>query len=151
MKIAVVVHGRFHAFDLVRALLKRGNDVTLFTNYPRWAVARFGIPADRVRTFPLHGVLARAAERIRDWTGRSFESWTHPMFGRWASRQLRRESWDVIHAWTGVSEEIYRNPTFAGSLKLIMRGSAHIRNQAAILEDEQKRVPNPVVQPIQWM
>jgi UDP:flavonoid glycosyltransferase YjiC (YdhE family) len=31
LKIAIVVHGRFHAFDLARALLRRGHDVTLFT------------------------------------------------------------------------------------------------------------------------
>jgi glycosyltransferase involved in cell wall biosynthesis len=151
MKIAVVVHGRFHAFDLTRALLKRGNDVTVFTNYPRWTVTRFGIPPDRVRSFPLHGVLTRAMARISNWTGRSFESWTHPMFGRWAVRRLRGESWDVIHTWTGVSEEIYRSLASARSLKLVMRGSAHIRTQAAILAEEQKRVGIPVDHPGQWM
>jgi hypothetical protein len=30
-KIATVVHGRFQLFDLARALLRRGHDVTLFT------------------------------------------------------------------------------------------------------------------------
>lgn len=43
MKIAIVVHGRFDAFDLARALIARGHDVTLFTNYPGWAVEPFGI------------------------------------------------------------------------------------------------------------
>ena len=52
MKIAVVVHGRFFAFELARALLARGHDVTVFTNYPRWAAARFGLPPARVRAHP---------------------------------------------------------------------------------------------------
>jgi hypothetical protein len=32
-KIAIAVHGRFHAFDFARALIAQGHDVTLFTNY----------------------------------------------------------------------------------------------------------------------
>ncbi len=151
MKIAIVVHGRFHAFDLARALIQRGNDVTVFTNYPRWAVRRFGIPADRVRSFLLHGVLARIAGRLRDKTGWSFDAWTHPIFGRWARRQLRRESWDVIHAWTGIAEEIYSDPSVRVSRRLVMRGSAHIRDQAAILSKEQARVDCRIDQPSPWM
>ena len=89
MKIAIVVQGRFHAFDLVRALLRRGNKVTVFSNYPQWAVARFGIPASCVRSFSLHGVLTRIAERVREKTGLSFEASLHRMFSRWAARQLR--------------------------------------------------------------
>ena len=61
LKIAVVIHGRFHGFDLVRELLHRGHDVTLFTNYPIWAVERFGVLRDCVRNFWWHGVLTRAA------------------------------------------------------------------------------------------
>lgn len=37
MKIALVVHGRFHAFDFAREL-SRNHDVTIFTNYPKWAI-----------------------------------------------------------------------------------------------------------------
>jgi glycosyltransferase involved in cell wall biosynthesis len=151
MKIAVVVHGRFHAFDLVRALIMRGNDVTVFTNYPRWAVARFGITPNHVRSFPLHGVLSRIAERTRETTGWSFESWLHSMFGRWAARQLRRQSWEVIHAWTGVSEEIYQDASLAPTLRIVMRGSAHIRTQAEILATEQDRAGCQIDHPTQWM
>jgi len=118
MKIAIVVHGRFHAFDLVRALIKRGDDVTVFTNYPRWAVARFGVPAERVHSFTLHGLLSRLAGPIQEKTGWLLDRWTHPLFARWARRELRRDSWDVIHAWTGVSEEIYADPAFRNTLKL---------------------------------
>ena len=151
MKIAIVVHGRFHAFDLARALLKRGHEVTVFTNYPGWAAARFGIPANRVRSFTLHGVLTRAIGKAGSRTGRWLESWTHTMFGRWAARELRREPWDVINGWSGVSEEIFREPALAGSLKMLMRGSAHIRTQAAILAVEQGRAGVPIDQPSPWI
>ena len=38
MKIAIVVQGRFHAFDLANALLNRGHDVTVFTKGGRLVV-----------------------------------------------------------------------------------------------------------------
>jgi glycosyltransferase involved in cell wall biosynthesis len=151
MKIAIVVQGRFHAFDLVRALLARGNDVTVFSNYPRWAVTRFGIPGDRVRSFPLHGILARIAGRVRDKTGVSFEASLHKMFGRWAAGHLRREPWDVIHTWTGVAEEMDSDPALRGIVKFVMRGSAHIRTQADLLIEEERRTGCPVDQPSEWM
>jgi glycosyltransferase involved in cell wall biosynthesis len=151
MKIAIVVQGRFHAFDLVRGLIERGHDVTVFTNYPRWAVARFGLSPDCVRSFPFHGVLARVAGKVQDKSGVSFDAHTHPLFGRWALRQLRRESWDVVHAWSGICEEIYSDDCMNGSLKLVMRGSAHIRTQARILAEEQERCGSSIDQPSQWM
>jgi glycosyltransferase involved in cell wall biosynthesis len=151
MKIAIVVHGRFHAFDLTRALLHRGNDVTVFTNYPRRAVAKFGIPGRRVRSFVTHGVLTRAAGKLEPTVGQSLEPVLHPMFSRWALRQLRSEPWDVIHAWSGVAEEIYGDPLVDSSLRLIMRGSAHIRSQAEILNEEQERAGCPINQPSRWM
>ena len=151
MKFAVVVHGRFHAFDLVRALLKRGHQITVFTNYPKWAVKRFGLPLDCIRSFWIHGVLCRIAGRIREITGSSLDRWTHQMFGRWARHQLRRESWDVIHAWSGVAEEIYRDPAFNRTLKLVMRGSAHIREQDRILAEEEERIGRRIERPNRWM
>ena len=151
MRIAIVVQGRFHAFDLVRALLRRGVEVVVFTNYPAWAVSRFGVGPEHVRSFVLHGVLTRAAGWLSSKTGWSFESRLHPLFGRWAARALGHQHWDVIHAWTGVSEEIYANSRFRDSLKLVMRGSAHIRTQAQLLGDEQLRVGGPVDHPSPWM
>src|SRR5919106_5604767 len=105
MKIAIVVHGRFHAFDLARALLRRGHEVTLFTNYPKWAVERFGISRERVQGFWFHGVLSRLTWALHQKAHVPYpEAWLHSLFGRWAAARLRREPWDVIHCWSGVSE-----------------------------------------------
>jgi glycosyltransferase involved in cell wall biosynthesis len=149
MKIAIVVQGRFHAFDLGSALLRRGHDVALFTNYPKWTVRRFGFPAARVRSFWFHGALSRGAYR---WKSRSGpERWLNPMFGRWAARELSREHWDVIHGWSGVSEEIFTTPSSRASLNLLMRGSAHIRTQDSILKDEEERTAARLDRPDEWI
>ena len=92
MKIAIVVQGRFHAFDLARELLQLGHDVTLFTNYPRWAVERFDVPGKRVQSFWMHGVLSRASAKLPDRTclAGAREAFLHRLFGRWASSRLSR-------------------------------------------------------------
>lgn len=55
MKVAIVVQGRFFAFDLARELLKRAHEVALLTNYPAWAVEPFGVPRTAVRSLWIHG------------------------------------------------------------------------------------------------
>lgn len=147
MRIAIVVHGRFYAFDLARALMDRGHDVALLTNYPKWAVKRFGISPDRVRSFWLHGLLCRIIDKLHI----SLDFLLHPLFGAWAERQLRREAWDIIHPLTGVAEEILLSKPLANTVTVLGRGSAHIRTQATILREEQQRANCPIDQPGAWI
>lgn len=150
MKIAIVVQGRFHGFDLARALLGRGHDVTVLTNYPRWAAARFGLPQARVRGFVLHGAASRAASRVAHvWPAAYPESSLHRAFGRWAAAEIGGESWDVVHSWSGVSEELLETRPHA--LTLLMRGSSHIAAQDRLLEEEAARAGRAVERPSAWM
>jgi glycosyltransferase involved in cell wall biosynthesis len=152
MKIAIVVHGRFHAFDLARALLERGHDVTLFTNYPKWAVERFDFPRAHVRSFFVHGTLARATQTLNEkHIARYLEAKLHRMFGRWAAKEVQRERWDIVHPWSGVSEEILLSNKRTDGLILLMRGSAHIRTQASLVEEEERRTGVLQDRPSSWM
>ena len=152
MKIAIVVQGRFHAFDLAKALSARGHDVTVFTNYPLFATRRFGLPDAQVRSFPVHGVLSRAVDYV---PARPLKAWWEPvghrMFGRWAARELARERWDVIHCWSGVSEEILRSGSAGNALTLLMRGSSHVVTQRRLLDEESARASVPLDKPSDWM
>ena len=151
MKIAIVVQGRFHAFHLARALLDRGSDVTVLTNYPKWAVARFGLPGDKVRSYWPNGVLTRLVSRLDPGsTWRGGEVWLHTMFGRWAARQLASDRWDVVHPWSGVAEESLRSLKGTRTLCLLMRGSAHIRTQAELLKEEEERTGVRQDRPSLW-
>ena len=153
MKIALVVQGRFHAFDLARELLNRGHDVTLFTNYPRWAVARFDVPRDRARGFLTHGLLSRANQQLpRQALAGVREAGLHRLFGRWASAELAKECWDIVHVWSGVAEEALRTlRRRPGVTTLLMRGSAHIRAQDRLLREEEARTGTPQDRPSPWM
>jgi glycosyltransferase involved in cell wall biosynthesis len=152
LRIAIVVQGRFHAFDLAKSLIERGHDVTVFTNYPQWATARFGLPGQVVRSYVGHFVADRAVGAA-GWStlSRGWEPISHQAFGRWAAQQLAGESWDVIHCWSGVSEEILQSSVAQRTPTLLMRGSSHIVVQRRLLDDESTRVSSDLDRPSDWM
>jgi glycosyltransferase involved in cell wall biosynthesis len=152
VKIAIVVHGRFHAFDLAAAMIQRKHDITVLTNYPGWAMERFGLPRERVRSFWAHGALVRAVGRAprRLRLDTRLESALHTLFGRWARRQLLKERWDVIHTWSGISEELLGADLPGKPIRYVVRGSAHVRIQARLLLEEEKRSGVEQDRPTPW-
>jgi hypothetical protein len=125
MKIAIVAHGRFHAFDLAKALIRQGHKVTVFTNYPVWAARKFGLPGDAVRGFWLHGVLSRVLYRFSN-SGKRWDTarFLSPLFGRWVAAQVAKESFDVVHSFSGVAVELLTNRAVdrERTLHLVVRG-----------------------------
>ena len=151
-KIAIVVHGRFYAFDLARALLARGHDVRLFTNYPKWAVQRFGLPAECVRSHWVHGVTTRLLQGAQDKLHLPIsQPWLHTSFGRWAAREVAREDWDIVYCFSGVAEELFAALRDSTASRWLVRASSHIRTQAAILEQEERRAGVSINRPSEWM
>ncbi|MGA2590650.1 MAG: glycosyltransferase family 4 protein [Bryobacteraceae bacterium] len=151
MKIAIAVHGRFHAFDLARELSRR-NDVTVFTNYPKWAARRFGLAPAQVQSFWAHGIASRVAWWLHENLALPYpEAFLHRLFGRWAAAGIAREHWDVVHCFSGVSEEILRATSGRTELRMMVRGSAHIRTQARLLEEEQHRTGTRMDRPSRWI
>ena len=145
-----MVHGRFHAFDLARELLKQGHEVVLFTNYPKRVVAKFGIPREHVRSFLAHGLLSRAIGRL--FGGHAFEALLHQLFGRWAAWSIQREKqFDAIHGFTGITDEYLLLYAQKGTVRSLVRGSAHIAVQARLLAEEARRAGVPIDQPSEWM
>jgi glycosyltransferase involved in cell wall biosynthesis len=132
MKIAIVVHGRFYAFDLARELEKMGQDVTLFTNYPKFYAAHYGVSRKNVRSFLLHGILSRT---LKD------SDWLHRLFENWAEKELMKEDWDLVHIFSGVAEKSFSSlkDKKKKTIRTLARGSAHIRTQSEICLEEEKR------------
>jgi glycosyltransferase involved in cell wall biosynthesis len=152
LKIAVVVHGRFHAFDLTRELLRLGHDVVLFTNYPAFVAGRFGIPGERVRSCLSHGAGSRLLWRLfPGGLGGKLEQLTNLSFGRWAARRVMQQDWDVVIAWSGVAEEVFQALGKRRALKILQRGSAHIRIQQRLLLEEEGRAGCWLEKPSDWI
>ncbi len=145
MRIGIAVHGRFYAFELGSALRKRGHDVTVITNYPRWAVNRWD-PQLNAKSLVGHGVLTRLAGRLSDL---AFERQLHTHFGKRAARHFSKHDYDVIECWSGIGEESLLLPRSNGQIRLLVRASSHIRVQRDLLEQEMDRsgivttIPSP--------
>jgi glycosyltransferase involved in cell wall biosynthesis len=148
MKIAIVVPGRFHAFDQALALIKRGHQVRIFTTYPRWAARRFGLDPENVSScWPL-SILDRVIARIG--LQPKMEAFHLTSFGKWAAREVSRERWDIVHEFSGAGEEVIQT-TRGQTRHLLLRGSAHIRTQAELLRQEAERTGVSVAQPSPWI
>lgn len=150
LKIAIVVHGRFHAYDLAKALLAQGHEVTLFTNYPKWAVARFGIDKAYVCSFGLHGLVTKIAARLSQFHIPFPEASLHQWFGRWAARWLKKDEWDVVHCWSGISKELLQTKQ-PNCVYILLRGSSHIEVQTRLLQEEAERTGHSLDMPSPWM
>jgi glycosyltransferase involved in cell wall biosynthesis len=152
MRIAIVVHGRFHAFDLAREMIRLGQDVCVVTNYPKRVAARFGIAPNCVRNNLFHGVVSRVAYKIDSWTNRrSFEPLMHRWFSGWAARVVMDQTLDVIHGFSGVCEEFFKATEDKRTLRTLVRGSAHVDEQFTILADEEERSQTHIEKPSQWI
>ncbi|HBY61504.1 MAG TPA: glycosyltransferase [Solibacterales bacterium] len=152
MKLAIVVHGRFDGFDLARALIARGHAVTVFTNYPKWAARRFGLPDQSVRSFWLEGALSKGLHGLHQWKLLpNLDSKTHSLFGRWAAQALVKEQWNLVYAFSGVAEEVLNCLPAGACQRWVARGSAHIRTQDQLLADEGRRLGLPIERPTPWM
>lgn len=95
--------------------------------------------------------MSRAASKLHRGDVSRHEEWFHTLFGRWAATELAKEHWDVVHSWSGVSEEILHALAGKSTFKLLMRGSAHIVTQARLLEEEERRVGKPQDRPSRWV
>ncbi|BAQ66447.1 glycosyltransferase family 4 protein [Geminocystis sp. NIES-3709] len=139
LKIAIVVHGRFYAFDLARELIQQGHDITLFTNYPKNIVEKFGIPPQYVKTFLLHGILTRIFHKLTQVLPiDSFDFFFSPLFSRWATKIIIKENYDAIHCFSGIAEELFKAIPDT-TIKFLVRGSSHIKVQKQLLVEEEIR------------
>lgn len=154
-RVALVIHGRFHGFDLFHGLREQGASPHLFTNYPAWAVRKLGgIAPEHVTSCWRHGVALRMAERLparfnQEW----IEPWAHQWFGRWAERVVQPDAFDMIHSWSGISEELFTKLNQRGQrpLTTLLRGSAHIETQHEILQTEEQRCGVAIDRPSAWI
>jgi glycosyltransferase involved in cell wall biosynthesis len=153
LHIAIAVHGRFHAFDLARALAARSDvRVTLLTNYTAADCAKFGIDPASVRSCGWHRWLVRLCFRLLpqplpQW----LDAFVHESFGRWVCRELEKLQPDVIRIFSGVAEETLRSTKLFKSLRLLTRGSSHIVAQRQLLEDEARRAGVTLDKPSDYM
>lgn len=152
LKIDIVVHGRFHGIALARTLIELGHDVIVHTNYPGFAVEKFGLDRSHCRSFVRHAVMTRLCNRIERYVSKeALDRFLHQDFGLWAAKGVRRDA-DVIYGFSGVMEEVLNLPRVRSEqLRLVVRGSCHIQEQDRILEEEEIRAESRLDRASRWM
>lgn len=145
MKVAIAVHGRYHAFDLAAGLARQGCDVQVATTYPAFIARRWLPPDVALRTAPLLEVWRRLHGRFPALTLNP-EPRLQIAFAKFAARTLPDRA-DVFVGWSSACLEAI-GPVRARGMKLVIeRGSTHIEHQKEVLEREHARlglVPPPV-------
>jgi glycosyltransferase involved in cell wall biosynthesis len=140
LQVIQAVSGTFHHFDLARELDSLGYLKRIYSTFPWVRLQREGVPRERVRTFPWIQAPWMAARRY----------WATPqrmstelalanvrLFDAWVAAHL--EPCDVFIGISGSGLKAGRVAQSRGAKYVCDRGSAHIRYQAAILDEESAR------------
>src|SRR5262249_38720168 len=138
-------------FHLARELIARGHDVRVLTNYPGWAVERFGIPPSHAHSFISHALASRLHGQTLGRIGVNVGLPTlHRVFGMWAAQRVRDDA-DLIYAFSGVAEEpLIRFRSGQIPVVWLVRGSSHIRTQFDLLAAEEARAGVRLDKPTSW-
>ena len=129
MKVAVAVHGRFHAFELAGHLHREGLLAQLATTYPAFVARRFlpaGVP---LATAPWIEAIRRAHAALG--IGSAPDLFIARAFGRFSARHLPEA--DALVTWSGASVEAIAAAKRRGMFVALERGSTHIVSQTEIL------------------
>ena len=139
MKVTIIVGGRWHAFDLAKELYLKGYLYRLITNYPYFAIKKWGIPKEHVVSLPTTFFLVKAIYWLGGESLMMKCQWViHSWFARQASKYLQGSQ--LIHAWSSWAE-----PSLEWSIRnaipsILERSSAHILEQSSLLRSEYLRL-----------
>jgi glycosyltransferase involved in cell wall biosynthesis len=138
VKIAIAVHGRYHAFELARGLQLRGMLSQVATTYPRIVAGRFLPAATKVRSAGWLEAWRRAQAKFPALVP-SCDPGLHQAFGRFAKRTLPDDA-DILVGWSSATLEAIPAVRNKNMLVVLERGSTHILHQKEVLEAEYERL-----------
>lgn len=139
MRVAVSVHGRYHAFALATQLHRAGVLSQLATTYPAFIARRFLPEGVRLSTIAWLEVLRRLHGRFG---GPSPDLLIARRFGRFAASVLPGDA-DLLVGWSSASLEAARLAKGRGMKVVIERGSTHIVHQDRVLAEAHAKLDLP--------
>lgn len=136
--VTISALGRFHAYDLARELAQRGYLRALLTSQPRFQVAKWGVPREKITSLIRHEGTIRLAQRTG--LGRLIPHLDYLASERFDRAMARRlPSSDVVVAWSSKALHTLRKARSQGAMTVVERGSSHIATQRRLMEDELQR------------
>ncbi len=136
MKITILVGGRFHAFNLAEEIDKKGYLLQLITSYPKFYIKKnFKIDIKKIRTIIAKEIISRIP-----FINRILDDYISNYFERTASKILNFNETDILVGWSGFSLASFQKAQKHKVIKILERGSTHIKFQRDILLQEYNRL-----------
>ena len=130
MKVIVSTHGRFHAFELARGLLKHDALQQLITPYPGWAIRKLVGETIPTNSATWIEVTKRISDKLK--LGNKPDAFIGRKFANFASR-TKMTGANIFVGWSNASLEAIPVARDAGLKIVIERGSSHIEHQTEVL------------------
>jgi len=140
MKIAIVVGGRFHAFNLAEQLNYKGYLSQLITSYPKFYIKKnFNISSDKVKTIISKEIFSRIISKNKYLNKMlNIDDFLINYFDKFASKKLDLNNLNILVGWSSFSLESFKRVQNSSCIKILERGSTHIEFQHDILKEEYK-------------
>jgi len=138
-KVAIVVPGRFHLFNLAQQLLKRGYLSQLITSYPKSETKKWGIPADKVNSILIKEILFRGWQELPKILRGIYDPQflIHQIFDYLSCSLLKRA--DLVVGGSSAFLKTLKRARSNGAVTIVEHGSTHIEYQRDILLEEYDR------------
>ena len=137
MKVSIIVGGKFHAFNLAQQINKNYFLNQIITSYPKYKLKKYGINRNRITSIILKEILLKLFNKL------SFVNYIFDYnyllcqyFDYKASKNINYENTDILVGWSGFSKICFTRAKKYNCIKILERGSSHIRFQKEILIQE---------------
>lgn len=150
MRVVLSTIGKFHTFDLARALHQQGYLAGIYTGYPRFKLRNERLPEQLIHTFPWIQTPYMAMSS-KQWMPRTaVRHWHHlsrVALDRYVAYAM--PDCDVFVGLSSCALQTGRQARSKGARYVCDRGSTHILEQDALLREEHERwgVPYTPIDP----
>ena len=137
MKITIVVGGKFHGFNLAEQLNNKSVLKSLITSYPKYSLQKHGIEKEKVKSLLFKEILLKIFNKINYFFKYfDYDFFLCNYFDQKASKLIDYQNTDILIGWSGFSKECFLKAQKYKCIKILERGSSHIRFQEQILKEE---------------
>lgn len=141
MRILIIVGGKFHAFNLAEQLNKEGFLNTIITSYPKSYLKKYGINKNLIRSLISKEIFLKFFNQIKYMKSFfDYEYFLCNYFDNLASKLINYNQVDILVGWSGFSKKSFLNAGKYKCIKILERGSSHIKFQEEILKNEYSKL-----------
>ncbi len=146
MKVSIIVGGKFHAFNLAKELNLNGYLKQIITSYPKYSLKNFQIEKKKIKSILIKELLLKLFKKFYFFQNLiDTDYFLSNYFSKRASKLIDLNNTDILVGWSSFSKEAFLKAKKTNCIKILERGSTHIKYQEKILKmeyDELKIKPN---------